>query len=147
MKRCKMPKNVTNVAKSSTVFIITALLGEKCNAVLHVMHYIFRSKCTAILSNAVQFSKCTATCNALHSTSLVQYSDVYPRYLRTMCTITTRWIQVFCTFSQAIFWQGTVKKLQATDDGCFPMPSFCIMIYIQYMCMYVCTKKYTYTLL
>ena len=55
-----------------------------------------------------------------------------------MCTITTRWIQVFCTFSQAIFWQGTVKKLQATDDGCFPMPSFCIMIYIlQYMCMYV----------
>ena len=70
-----MPKNVTNVAKSSTVFIITALLGEKCKAVLHVMHYIFGSKCTANLSNAVQFSKCTATCNALHSTSLVQYSD------------------------------------------------------------------------
>ena len=71
-----MPKNVTNVAKSLKVFIFTAPLGEKCNAVLHVMHYIFGSKCTAILSNAVQFSKCTATCNALHSTSLVQYSDV-----------------------------------------------------------------------
>ena len=70
-----MPKNVTNVAKSLTVFIFTAPLGGKCNAVLHVMHYIFESKCTAILSNAVQFSKCTATCNALHSTSLVQYSD------------------------------------------------------------------------
>ena len=77
MKRCKMPKNVTNVAKSSTVFIITALLGEKCKAVLHVMYYIFGSKCTANLSNAVQFSKCTATCNALHSTSLVQHSDTY----------------------------------------------------------------------
>ena len=75
MKRWKMPKNVTNVAKSLTVFIFTAPLGGKCNAVLHVMHYIFGSKCTAILSNAVQFSKCTATCNALHSTSLVQYSD------------------------------------------------------------------------
>ena len=49
--------------------------GGKCNAVLHVMHYIFGGKCTAILSNAVQFSKCTATCNALHSTSLVQYSE------------------------------------------------------------------------
>ena len=72
-----MPKNVTNVAKSLTVFIFTAHLGEKCNAVLHVMHYIFGSKCTAILSNAVQFSKCTATCNALHSTSLVQHSDTY----------------------------------------------------------------------
>ena len=72
-----MPKNVTNVAKRLTVFIFTAPLGGKCNAVLHVMHYIFRSKCTAILSNAVQFSKCTATCNALHSTSLVQHSDTY----------------------------------------------------------------------
>ena len=70
-----MPKNVTNVAKSLMVFIFTAPLGEKCNAVLHVMHYIFGSKCTAILSNAVQFSKSIATCNALHSTSLVQYSD------------------------------------------------------------------------
>ena len=64
-----MPQNVTNVAKSSTVFNITVPLGEKCNAVLHVMHYIFGSKCTAILSNAVQFSKSIATCNALHSTS------------------------------------------------------------------------------
>ena len=78
-----MPKNVTIVAKSLTVFIFTAPLGGKCNAVLHVMHYIFGSKCNAILSNAVQFSKCTATCNALYSTSLVQYSgrqvliDVY----------------------------------------------------------------------
>ena len=52
-----------------------------------------------------------------------------------LCTITTRWIQVFCTFSQAIFWQGTVKKLQATVDGCFPMPSFCNDIHTICVCV------------
>ena len=51
--------------------ILQYLWGE------NVMHYIFGGKCTAILSNAVQFSKCTATCNALHSTSLVQYSGIH----------------------------------------------------------------------
>ena len=77
MKRWKMPKKCDKCCKKFDSLHFTAPLGGKCNAVLHVMHYIFGSKCTAILSNAVQFSKCTATCNALHSTSLVQHSDTY----------------------------------------------------------------------